>query len=134
MVTGWLTGRLATRVLKIGRRFSIPMRVLLTAVPPLAASVRSGATELNVLASLAVHRLRAAGIEPDERRVQRIVVNAYCRPELRAGLARERAVSLAQIGGIWAARAAGSSHDGSAARAAATIEAATAAELGALAS
>ncbi len=80
-VLGWLGGRLATRVLRIGRRFSIPVRVLLTAAPPVIQALRHGAFEVHVLASYVVQRMRLEGLTADQRTVQRLAVAAYLRPD-----------------------------------------------------
>jgi hypothetical protein len=56
-----------------------PMWLLAAAVPALAASVTRGADELGMVASLLIHRARAAGVEPDLERVRRTAVQIVSR-------------------------------------------------------
>jgi hypothetical protein len=106
LVAGWLASRWATRTLRIGKRFSLPVSAVLTAVPPLALSWKRGTLELRVLASYVVNRLRAEGVEVDERFVQRITVNTYCWPETRSDdVVGERPAALVRLATLWATRA-----------------------------
>ncbi len=104
LVASWLTGRWATRTLRIGNRFSVPLAAVLTAVPPLALSFRRGVLELRVLASFVVTRLRAEGIAVDPRVVQRLTVNTYCWPTLGADAARERPAAVVRLATQWVTR------------------------------
>ncbi len=101
LVLGWLSGRLASRVLKIGTRFSIPMRVVMMAVPPLVQALRHGAYEVHALASLVVNRAKAEGVAIDARAVRRLVLGAYLWPQEPLDATRERASAPARLAWTW---------------------------------
>lgn len=105
LVAGWLTSKWATRTLRIGERFSIPVRVLLTAVPPLALSFARGTLELRVLASYVVNKMQDEGVAVDARFVQRLTVNTYCWPSLGPDALQERPAAIARLATLWATRA-----------------------------
>lgn len=104
LLAGWLASRWATRTLRIGKRFSLPVSAVLTAFPPLALSFNRGLLELRVLASFVVHRLRAEAVPVDPRLVQRLTVNSYCWPDRRAGIADEHTSAIVRLATIWVTR------------------------------
>jgi hypothetical protein len=104
LLAGWLASRWATRTLRIGKRFSLPVSALLTAFPPLALSFNRGLLELRVLASFVVQRLNAEGVAVDPRLVQRLTVNSYCWPDRRVDVAKERASAVVRLATIWVTR------------------------------
>jgi hypothetical protein len=67
-------------------------------------SFRLGAYELEVLASLLVHRLRDAGLPVDPRAVQRAVVQAYVSPARDAEATRRPEITSASLAGLWVGR------------------------------
>lgn len=120
---GWISGRWGARVLRIGRRFSLPLRTILAVLPPLAIAVRRGLFELRVLASLAVNRLNDDGIPVDTRRVQRLVINAYLWSDRPVPFEETRPTAVARLAWVWASRALSAEGDASRVeRAAAALE------------
>jgi hypothetical protein len=111
IVAAWAGSHWATRTLHIGKRFSLPVSAILTAVPPLALSLTRGMRELRVLASYVVTRLRVDGVAVDERFVQRVTVNAYCWPE-RGDVTREHAGAVVRLATIWVTRTVKSDESG----------------------
>jgi hypothetical protein len=77
----------------------------------LTSSSRRGVRELQVLASYIVHRMRAAGVQPDRGLVRAATVSIYLDPERRpvVGLSPRRAA--AAIARIWIFRAFGTDSD-----------------------
>jgi hypothetical protein len=91
------------RTVRFGRR-AVPLAIAVRLGTGLVASFRLGAAELELLASLVVHRMRAAGVPVDARIVQRVTVNAYLSPRRRAGLHLPRRTAAAQLAALWAGR------------------------------
>jgi hypothetical protein len=104
MAIAWLSARWATRVLRVGRRYSIPVRTVLTVAPPILQAIRHNAYEMQVLASLLVRRLRTAGVPVDARLVRRVVVAAYPDPDADEFPA-ERTAPVGRLVSAWATRA-----------------------------
>jgi hypothetical protein len=67
-------------------------------------SFRLGAYELEVLASLLVHRLRDAGLPVEPRAVQRAVVQVYVSPARDADTTRRPEITSASLAGLWLGR------------------------------
>jgi predicted Rdx family selenoprotein len=97
-----LAGR--TRKTLSWRGRAIPLSMAAKLGGEVVNSFRLGAYELEVLASLLVHRLRDAGLPVDARAVQRAVVNAYVSPGRDAGAARRPEVASASLAGLWIGR------------------------------
>jgi hypothetical protein len=97
-----LAGRTKRTISFRGR--AIPLTMAAKLGSEVVASFRLGAYELEVLASLLVHRLRDAGRTVDPRTVQRLTVNAYVWPRRGADVARRRQVAPASLGGLWLGR------------------------------
>jgi hypothetical protein len=97
-----LAGR-TKRTLSLRGR-AIPLSVATKLGSEALASFRLGAYELEVLASLLVHRLRDAGLPVDARAVQRVTVNAYVWPHRGHDVLRRRQVAPANLAGLWVGR------------------------------
>ena len=91
------------RILKVGGR-AVPVALVAKFGTDLVTSFRLGAYELELLASLVVHRLRAAGIPVDPVVVQRITVNAYVRPGRAHGIGERNASVPPALAVMWAGR------------------------------
>jgi hypothetical protein len=97
-----LAGRTKRTVSLRGR--AIPLTVATKLGTEAVTSFRLGAYELEVLASLLVHRLREAGLPADARAVQRVTVNAYVWPRRGADVVRRRQVAPANLAALWVGR------------------------------
>jgi hypothetical protein len=104
MVLGWVSSRWATRVLRLGERFSIPVRTLVTITPPVVQAIRQNTYEMHVLASLLVRRLRTAGVAVDARLVRRVVVDCYLHPDTDR-LTDDRSTPVGRLVALWVRRA-----------------------------
>lgn len=91
------------RTLKVGRR-AVPLALAAKMGADVVGSVRLGAYELELLASLVVQRMRAAKVPVDPRLVQRITVNAYLSPRRRHDLDRPRPSATGQLAAMWVGR------------------------------
>ncbi len=102
---GWVTalaGR-TKRTLSVGGR-AVPLSMAAKFVSELVASFRLGAYELEVLASLLVHRLRDAGVPVEPRVVRRLTVNAYVWPGSPHQITHRRPTGAARLVVLWAGR------------------------------
>ena len=97
-----LAGRTKRTVSFRGR--VVPLTMAAKLGSEVVASFRLGAYELEVLASLLVHRLRDADLEIDPRAVQRVTVNAYVWPRRARDVVRRRQVAPASLAGLWLGR------------------------------
>jgi hypothetical protein len=97
-----LAGRTKRTVSFRGR--AVPLTMAAKLGSEVVASFRLGAYELEVLASLLVHRLRDAHLEVDPRTVQRVTVNAYVWPRRARDVVRRRQVAPASLAGLWLGR------------------------------
>jgi len=91
------------RVLKVGGR-AVPVALVAKLGTDLVTSFRLGAYELELLASLVVNRMRAAGLPVDPVTVQRITVNAYVRPGRERGIGERNAGAAPALAVMWAGR------------------------------
>jgi hypothetical protein len=91
------------RMVKVGRR-AVPLAVAAKLGVDVVGSFRLGAYELELLASLVVRRMRAAGVPVDPRLVQRITVNAYLSPRGSHPLAEPRRSALVHLAAMWVGR------------------------------
>ena len=83
---------------------AIPLSVATKLGTEVLGSFRLGAYELEILASLLVHRLRDAGLPVDARAVQRAAVNAYVWPAREPDALRRREVPPTSLGALWVGR------------------------------
>jgi hypothetical protein len=83
---------------------AIPISVATKLGSEVVNSFRLGAYELEVLASLLVHRLRDAELPVDARAVQRAVVNVYVSPGRDAAATRRPEVASASLAALWFGR------------------------------
>lgn len=83
---------------------AIPLSVAAKLGSEIVSSFRLGAYELEVLASLLVHRLRDAGLPVDARAVQRAVVNVYVSPGRDAEAFRRPEIASASLAALWVGR------------------------------
>jgi len=91
------------RMLRFGGR-AVPVAVIAKFGTDLVTSFRLGAYELELLASLVVHRLRDAGLPVDPLTVQRVTVNAYVRPGREHGIADKNVGVPPALAAMWAGR------------------------------
>lgn len=91
------------KAVKVGRR-TIPLAVMAKLGTDVVTSFRLGAFELELLASLVVQRMRAAGQPVDPRVVQRVTVNAYLSPGRRQDVTDLRRTAAPALAAMWAGR------------------------------
>jgi hypothetical protein len=91
------------RTLKLGRR-AVPLAVAAKLGLDVVGSFRLGAYELELLASLVVQRMRAAGVPVDPRLVQRVTINAYLAPRGGQPIDEPRRSAPVQLAAMWVGR------------------------------
>jgi hypothetical protein len=91
------------RTLKVGRR-AIPLALAAKLGADIVGSVRLGAYELELVASLVVNRMRAARVPVDPRLVQRVTINAYLAPRRRHDVDQPRRTAAGQLAAMWVGR------------------------------
>lgn len=99
LATGFVT--LGTRLIRMGRWGKFPTVAVLTGTASVAASVRGGVGELQVVGSYLATRLDDAGIKADDDFVRRVTLEVYLNPGRAVDLANPDDLGASRLLAFW---------------------------------
>ncbi len=99
LATGFVT--LGTRLIRLGRFGKFPTVAVLTGTAAVAASVRGGVGEVQVVGSYIASRLDDAGIKPDPDFVRRVTIEVYLNPARMVDLSGPDDLGASRLLAYW---------------------------------
>ncbi len=99
LATGFVT--LGTRLIKAGRFAKFPTVAVLTGTASVAASVRGGVGEVQVVGSYLATRLDEAGIKADPEFVRRVTLEVYLNPSRNPDLSNPDDLGASRLLAYW---------------------------------
>src|SRR5262245_48890777 len=99
LATGFVT--LGTRLLRAGRFTRFPTVAVLTGTAAVAASVRGGVGEVQVVGSYLAAKLDAAGIKADREFIRRVTLEVYLSPARAVDLSHPDDLGASRLLAYW---------------------------------